>query len=103
VSQIYSYEFRALLEGQREQMLECLRSNSPASCKNRGIVAAQMSLEGQQLREIEAALARIGDGLYGACINCGGEISRARLKSDPTVKHCTGCQVSAPTESSTRE
>jgi RNA polymerase-binding transcription factor DksA len=80
-------------------MLECLRSNSPASCKNRGIVAAQMSLEGQQLREIEAALARIGDGLYGACINCGGEISRARLKGDPTVKHCTGCQVSAPTGS----
>jgi len=103
VSKIYCYEFKALLEGQREHMLECLRSTSPASGKNRDLFAAQMSFEGQQLSEIEAALARIGEGRYGECINCSGEISRARLKGDPTVKHCTGCQVSPPTESSTRE
>ena len=103
MSIIYCYEFRALLEWQREQIFECLRSNSPASCKNHGHAAAQLSFQGQQLHEIEAALARIGEGRYGVCINCGGEISRARLKGDPTVKHCAGCQVSAPPESSTRE
>jgi DnaK suppressor protein len=103
VSKIYCYEFKALLEGQRDQMFERLRGKSDACCNNRGLVAAQMSLENQQLNEIEAALARIGEGRYGECINCGEEIGRAQLKGDPTVKHCTGCQVSPPTESSTRE
>ena len=103
VSTIYCYEFRALLEWKREQMFEFLRRNSTASCENRGLGAPQMSVESQQLREIEAALARIGEGRYGVCVNCDGEISRARLKGDPTVKRCTGCQVSAPPESSTRE
>jgi DnaK suppressor protein len=84
-------------------MFACLHDNSSASCNKRGPVAGQISVDGQQLREIEAALARIGEGRYGVCANCGGEISRARLKGNPTVKYCTACQVGAPAESSTRE
>jgi DnaK suppressor protein len=45
------------------------------------------------LQEIDVALARIADGSYGACIDCGGEIGRARLKADPTLKRCLPCQT----------
>ena len=49
--------------------------------------------ESQELQDIEAALARIGDGSYGICIECGGEIGRARLKADPTAKRCLPCEI----------
>jgi DnaK suppressor protein len=48
--------------------------------------------ESQELQDIEAALARIGDGSYGNCIDCGGEIGRARLKAYPTAERCLPCQ-----------
>ena len=49
--------------------------------------------ERQALQEIEAALARIRDGSYGICIDCGGEIGRARLKADPRAERCLACQI----------
>jgi RNA polymerase-binding transcription factor DksA len=54
---------------------------------------AMVIRESQELQDIEAALARIGDGSYGICIDCGGEIGRARLKADPTAKRCLPCQT----------
>ena len=57
------------------------------------MAVAMVIRENQELLHIEAALARIGDGSYGICIVCGGEIGRARLKSDPAAMRCLPCQI----------
>jgi DnaK suppressor protein len=104
-------EFCALLQAQRKQLLEELREKIAASGEGLGFVnqskitddegladaTAEMDVamairESQELQEIEAALARIGDGSYGSCIDCGGEIGAARLKAYPAAQRCLHCQ-----------
>lgn len=41
-----------------------------------------------QLDEIDAALARIDAGTYGACERCGGPIGEARLEAMPAARFC---------------
>lgn len=44
-----------------------------------------------EIRMIEAALARIVAGDYGACAKCGAEIGEARLDSLPYTPFCREC------------
>ncbi len=46
----------------------------------------------REIREIEAAKARIDDGSYGICIDCGREIGYERLLAQPTAVRCHSCQ-----------
>ena len=41
-----------------------------------------------QLREAEAALARMDDGSYGRCEVCGEPIAPARLEAMPATRFC---------------
>lgn len=51
-----------------------------------------MGLSGQQeIRKIEAALARIAKGDYGICAKCGAEIGDERLNVLPYTPHCRTC------------
>jgi DnaK suppressor protein len=112
MSKIHCFEFSALLQAQRRHLLENVCEQISASGErlgsaNRTKIAegdppadavAAMDLvmvirERQALQEIEAALARIRDGSYGICIDCGGEIGRARLKADPRAERCLACQI----------
>ena len=45
--------------------------------------------------EIEAALARLDDGTYGRCIDCGKEIPAARLEARPEAARCVEDQAKA--------
>lgn len=45
--------------------------------------------ERDQLREIEAAEARLAAGGYGTCQECGAPIARARLEAVPWARYCT--------------
>lgn len=45
--------------------------------------------------EIDAALARIDDGTYGTCEECGAEIPLERLRALPTARLCVDCQRAA--------
>jgi DnaK suppressor protein len=45
-----------------------------------------------ELQEIDAALARIANGSYGECEECGGAIVLARLQAQPTARTCIACQ-----------
>jgi DnaK suppressor protein len=45
------------------------------------------------VREIEGALARIADGTYGRCADCGAEIEYARLRAYSTCARCEPCQA----------
>src|SRR4051794_36410672 len=44
------------------------------------------------LSDVEAALARLAEGSYGECIDCGVAIPFARLAAYPAAKRCVGCQ-----------
>lgn len=111
---VHSFEFRALLQAQRRQLLdEMSEIISPAAEKNNiagppqlaaedvlshtpdAIDAAMMTVisNSQKLQEVEVALLRISDGSYGVCIYCGGGIDRARLKFQPTTRYCLPCQI----------
>jgi len=46
----------------------------------------------QEIRDIEAARARIKDGRFGICAGCGDEIDFERLLAYPTAKRCLACQ-----------
>lgn len=46
----------------------------------------------QQRAEVEAALARIEDGSYGSCVDCGQPIPDARLEVRPEAARCVADQ-----------
>lgn len=102
---------RALLQAQREQLLAEVREKIAASGEGLGFAnqskitdddgladaTAEMDValvirESQELQDIEAALARMDDGSYGSCTDCGGDIGEARLKATPAARRCLPCQ-----------
>src|SRR6478736_10307914 len=50
-----------------------------------------MEHDGSALEQIEAALVRIEDGLYGVCVECEAKIPRARLQVLPHTPYCVKC------------
>ncbi len=44
-----------------------------------------------EARQIRAALARIDNGTYGSCANCGAEIAPERLQAQPMATRCIKC------------
>jgi DnaK suppressor protein len=55
-----------------------------------GISLLEMRNRKRQL--IDEALVRLDEGTYGACAECGVEISEKRLAAVPFAKLCVGCQ-----------
>jgi DnaK suppressor protein len=46
----------------------------------------------ERLGAIDAAIARLGAGVYGTCARCGDEIPLARLHAVPFAQYCVDCQ-----------
>jgi DnaK suppressor protein len=46
----------------------------------------------QHLELVDAALARLDGGTYGACLRCGTPIPADRLEALPWAAHCIDCQ-----------
>ena len=46
----------------------------------------------EELREIEQALSRLGDGSYGRCTRCREPIAPDRLAVVPATRYCAACQ-----------
>ena len=44
-----------------------------------------------EIRQIEAALKRIAEGIYGTCTTCGAPVDSKRLKALPTAATCISC------------
>ena len=44
-----------------------------------------------EIAKIEGALARIDEGEYGFCTECGEDISEKRLEIDPAATQCIRC------------
>ena len=50
----------------------------------------------QRLDDIDAALARLEQGSFGACVVCGRPIARARLRARPHAATCIRCAENVP-------
>ena len=93
---------RATLEEERSQLRSQLADMGAVSYDENfadsGQVAAEQgesrALVGQleeTLEEVERALAKLDEGGYGTCENCGKEIAEARLEVMPATRYCIDC------------
>ena len=57
---------------------------------------ALVSRDLAELATVEQSLARIADGTYGECIDCGNAIPYERLAAYPAATRCVACQENAP-------
>jgi RNA polymerase-binding protein DksA len=48
--------------------------------------------EGRLLQAIDAALTRMDEGSYGACVSCGQPIGAERLEALPWTRQCIDCK-----------
>lgn len=83
---------RALDAGEENDggVQDSIDAASDASIRDvlRGITAN----EGEQLRRVDAALARIDAGTYGDCDACGERIEPERLEALPFAVTCIACK-----------
>lgn len=52
-----------------------------------------MEMRNRKRQLIDEALARLAEGTYGVCADCGVEISAKRLEAVPFAKLCVECQA----------
>jgi DnaK suppressor protein len=90
-------EIRASLEtsragkaliGEQAQSLEDL----PVQAHEEWIFLNRNSIDVSLLREVEEALERVEEGLYGECMDCDEPISTKRLEAIPWARYCISCQ-----------
>ena len=53
---------------------------------------AMMNMKAEMLARIDDALARLEDGRYGRCDDCGRDIPEARLRAVPFAFRCMPCE-----------
>lgn len=56
------------------------------------IELALVQMKVETLARIDAALERLNAGMYGYCLECGDDISTARLRALPFVVRCLKCE-----------
>ena len=103
-------ELRTLLIAQQDELAELLHNadatTRPVTLDQQSvgrvsridaIQQQQMAIANQQqandaMKRIELALARMDDGSYGDCLECGEPIAHARLQAQPFAGLCIDCQ-----------
>jgi DnaK suppressor protein len=56
------------------------------------IELALIQIKHETIERIDAALARFEAGQYGRCVECGADISEARLRALPFAVRCLECE-----------
>lgn len=103
--------FRSLLQARRQEILdetdravgtmngnERINYADPADRaaleSDRNFLLRLRDRDRKLLGKIDEALARIEDGSYGRCEECGGQIGSERLKARPVTTLCIECKES---------
>ncbi len=103
--------FRSLLQARRQEILaesdrvvgsmngnERITYADPADRaaleSDRNFVLRLRDRDRKLLGKIDEAFARIEDGSYGRCEECGGQIAIERLKARPVTTLCIDCKSS---------
>ena len=63
-----------------------------------GFAIGNVDRESTLLRQVHAALRRIHDGSFGACLDCESAIGIKRLSAVPWALRCIRCQEAADLE-----
>lgn len=96
---------RSALEAERVRLLaeidETIVAPDPMTYGSQAAAASQVFAQQrdlalrdratQQLELVDAALARLDDGTFGACATCGKPIAAERLEALPWAAHCIDC------------
>jgi len=92
-------DVKAQLAGSGDDRVVGLRNRIQESGDEWGVADGLAELDLAEVRhvladltEVDAALARMRDGTYGDCVDCGIEIAPARLAAYPTARRCIKCQ-----------
>ncbi|HIF32904.1 MAG: TraR/DksA C4-type zinc finger protein [Pirellulaceae bacterium] len=56
-----------------------------------GLTLSLLESEEVVLVQVEAALERIDNGVYGLCVECEGKVPKTRLKAIPYTPYCVKC------------
>lgn len=100
---------RERLEKQRQEILDMYKQDVRAgqesaddgtedivdranNAYNRELMFSLSDSERQMVLQIEAALRRMDDGVYGRCASCGNTINMRRLDAVPYARFCIDCQ-----------
>ena len=97
---------RAALEAERDrvraEIAETIVAPDPMTYGSQAAAASQVFEQQrdlalrdhntQHLEAVEAALARLADGTYGACLRCRRPIAPERLDALPWAAYCIDCQ-----------
>ena len=81
-------------EGQKTVMLDQQsvgRLSRMDALQQQAMARATQQRRDQQRLRVRAALTRIDEDEFGYCLDCGEEISDARLELDPAVPKCLSC------------
>jgi RNA polymerase-binding transcription factor DksA len=89
--------FRVLLDDQRA---DCVRQRElalaeAATSMPEPVAMSRAATLLRTIEEIDAALDRIADGTYGACVHCGRAIPIERLEFRPFAARCVSCSQQA--------
>lgn len=66
-----------------------------ASSANREMALRRLDQRTHLIREVRSALAKLGQGAYGLCEECGEPIPPKRLEALPWARFCVRCQSAA--------
>ena len=97
---------RAALEAERDRLRSGLKEGivapGPMTYGSQAAAASQVfeqqrdlalrDRNAQHLEQVEAALARLAEGTFGACVRCGNPIAPERLDALPWAAYCIVCQ-----------
>lgn len=100
---------RERLEKQRQEILDMYKQDIRAgqesaddgtedivdranNAYNRELMFSLSDSERQMVLQMEAALRRMDEGVYGRCANCGNTINMRRLEAVPYARFCIDCQ-----------
>ena len=67
--------------------------DAPQREGERELDAALSDLETRELGAVSQALARLGAGTYGNCIDCAAGIPFNRLRAEPWALRCVACET----------
>ncbi len=106
-------ELKSILEGRRKEILSEVHGKirdvraEAATGEGQGVLDtaesseadiqddiefALIQMKSETLHKIEEALARLEDGTFGNCFECGDEISERRLRALPFAVRCKDCE-----------
>lgn len=88
---------RALARTKNERYADLLAGGSDAGDESvadllSDVAHAEVGRDIAEVRDINAAQARMASGRYGVCIDCGASVGYKRLQAYPSAKRCLHCQ-----------